>query len=197
MFILRSWSGQVRSLFERSRICSAVTSPGSPSKPPSAGATAFDTASSGVISSIVDLKRTAGGDWGCWSAWSAGESVGSRIMSEFSTDKVSKRVSNDELRGASHRGPTVCFLSLPFARTSSGSWRLVAMSVAHGPEAANSARDAPRAMEMTMTGAWNQKTLQKRDAQAKMTAAPTQKPGPPGSRCELVGLSFTLLRVIE
>lgn len=69
MFILRSWSGHAHSLLERSRICSGVTWPGSPSETLSAGGIAVDPTSSWEISSMVDLKRTAGGDWDCRSLW--------------------------------------------------------------------------------------------------------------------------------
>ena len=72
MFIRRSWSGQAFSRFDKSRICSGVTSPGSPSDmsligAAMGGAGTAAVVSSGAISSIVDLKRTAGGDWDSWS----------------------------------------------------------------------------------------------------------------------------------
>ncbi|KAK4454358.1 hypothetical protein QBC34DRAFT_157585 [Podospora aff. communis PSN243] len=61
MFMRRSCNGHALSLLERSRSCSGVTSPGSPSERSLIGAGRGALASSGAISSIVDLKRTAGG----------------------------------------------------------------------------------------------------------------------------------------
>jgi hypothetical protein len=57
----RSCKGHAFSLLERSRSCSDVTSPGSPSDKSLIAAGRGAVVSSGAISSIVDLKRTAGG----------------------------------------------------------------------------------------------------------------------------------------
>ena len=60
----RSCSGQALSRLERSRICSGVASPGLPRRALALAAATEDpeAASSGEISSMVDLKRTASGD---------------------------------------------------------------------------------------------------------------------------------------
>jgi hypothetical protein len=57
----RSCKGHAFSLLERSRSCSGVTSPGCPSDRSLTAAGRSAVVSSGAISSIVDLKRTAGG----------------------------------------------------------------------------------------------------------------------------------------
>jgi hypothetical protein len=89
MFILRSWSGQALSLLESSRISSEVTWPGLPrGEPSSANGTLVDVALSGAISSIVDLKRTAGGAWDCWEFWG---SVGISVEPRFSQPESATR----------------------------------------------------------------------------------------------------------
>lgn len=57
--ILRSCSGQAFNLSVISRSCSGVTSPGSP-RVTSGAMVGVEVVPSGVISSTVDLKRTAG-----------------------------------------------------------------------------------------------------------------------------------------
>jgi hypothetical protein len=58
----RSCSGQALSRLERSRIWSGVASPGLPRSALAAATEDPEAASSGEISSMVDLKRTASGD---------------------------------------------------------------------------------------------------------------------------------------
>ncbi len=88
MFIRRSWSGQARSLLESSRMSSGVTWPGLPRRMPSANGWLVDGAWSGAISSMVDLKRTPGDDWGCWGLGEVAGSLESAFAGSVSRERL-------------------------------------------------------------------------------------------------------------
>lgn len=144
MFSLRSCSGQALSRSERLRISSGVTCPGSPRAPPSAIGRPVDAASFGPISSMVDLNRTAGSDWNCWSCCVFAaipadpgfhRSTSTRDLAIASVaEPVASPTLSSAFAGGTGEGQVGSF-GVPSLRSSCSSWVLLAMFTAGTLEA--------------------------------------------------------------